>query len=59
VYYISKGLRQGIYKKHDDMEYLRQIALEEGMYNMRASGWHKVVEGSTTVDEVLEATVAE
>ena len=59
VYYISKGLRQGIYKKHDDMEYMRQIALEEGMYNMRASGWHKVVEGSTTVDEVLEATVAE
>ncbi|MFA5140294.1 MAG: ATPase, T2SS/T4P/T4SS family [Elusimicrobiota bacterium] len=59
VYYITKNLRNGIYKKHEDMEYLRQIALDEGMYNMRSSGWHKVIEGVTTVDEILEATVAE
>ena len=59
VYYISKAIRDAIYRKHDDISNLQQVALNEGMYNMRASGWRKVIDGITTVEEILDNTVTE
>jgi type IV pilus assembly protein PilB len=59
IYYITSGLRTGIYKHSDDILKLQDIAKNEGMWNMRASGWRKVLEGLTTSEEVLSVTVGE
>ncbi len=36
---------------------IRQKALEEGMINLRESGIEKVLNGVTTISEVLRSTV--
>jgi len=36
---------------------IRQKALEEGMVNLRESGIEKVLNGVTTISEVLRSTV--
>jgi len=59
IFYITKNLRRAIGKNHDDLELLSKVAQEDGMYKMRTSGWRKVVEGITTVDEIMEATVGD
>ena len=35
---------------------IRKIALEQGMRTLRASGWSRVCQGKTTVEEVLRVT---
>jgi type II secretion system protein E len=35
---------------------IKQAAAKEGMYTLREDGWHKVLTGRTTVDEVLRVT---
>jgi general secretion pathway protein E/type IV pilus assembly protein PilB len=35
---------------------IKQAAAKEGMYTLREDGWHKVLTGRTTVDEVLRIT---
>jgi general secretion pathway protein E/type IV pilus assembly protein PilB len=35
---------------------IKQTAAKEGMYTLREDGWHKVLTGRTTVDEVLRIT---
>jgi len=54
---ISQGLRDAILKSAPTEE-LRQIAQAEGMKTLRQAGLHKVMEGTTTVEEVLRVTIA-
>jgi len=58
IYYVTAALRQGIYKSKDILE-LQDIARKEGMWNMRSSGWRKVLEGVTTSEEILSVTIGE
>ena len=38
---------------------IKSKAIEEGFIPMREYGWHKVMNGDTTVEEVLAATTVE
>ena len=38
---------------------IKKAALEEGMLTLRDDGWDKVIQGRTSVDEVLRITKAE
>ena len=38
---------------------IKQKATEEGFINMRDYGWHKVLSGDTTLEEVMSATTVE
>ena len=58
VYRISEEMRNIIYKTQDLIE-LRKAAVRSGALNLRANGWHKVVRGITTVDEILSVTTAD
>ncbi|MFA6583767.1 MAG: ATPase, T2SS/T4P/T4SS family [Elusimicrobiaceae bacterium] len=58
VYLITEEMRQIIYKTQD-LPRLREAAWKAGAWNLRASGWRKVVQGVTTVEEILSATVCE
>ena len=35
---------------------LRRLALDQGMFSLRQDGWHKIVDGLTTVDEITRLT---
>ena len=59
VYFITPALREGIYKKSGDMTALKEIGAADGMWNLRASGWRKVIAGLTTAEELLSITVSE
>jgi type IV pilus assembly protein PilB len=54
---MSQGLRDAILKSAPTEE-LRQIAQAEGMKTLRQAGLNKVIEGTTTVEEVLRVTIA-
>jgi len=54
---ISDGLRDAILKAAPTAE-IREIAQAEGMKTLRQAGLHKVIEGTTTVEEVLRVTIA-
>lgn len=55
---MTQEMRTIIYKTQD-LVALKQAADRSGMLNLRASGWHKVVRGLTTVDEILAATTSD
>jgi len=38
---------------------LRSMAMEEGMVPLRQYGWTKVIDGTTTIDEVVRVTAAD
>jgi len=59
IYYITGKLRTAIYKHSDDIEAMKKIAEEEGMWDMRASAWRKVMEGITSVAEVESVTISD
>ncbi|MFI5360456.1 MAG: GspE/PulE family protein [Elusimicrobiota bacterium] len=59
VYKINAAMREIIYRYGGDIGRLRTAAEESGMWNMRASGFRKVLNGLTTVEEVMSVTVAE
>jgi type IV pilus assembly protein PilB len=59
VYRITGAMREIIYRYGGDIGRLRQAAEESGMWNMRASGFRKVLAGLTTIDEVMSVTVAD
>jgi type IV pilus assembly protein PilB len=54
---ISAELRDGILHAATTAE-LRQLAQSQGMKTLRQSGLQKVVEGTTTVDEILRVTMS-
>lgn len=58
VYRITEEMRNIIYKTQDLIE-LRKAADKSGALNLRANGWHKVIRGITTVDEILNITTAD
>jgi len=58
VYLITDEMRHIIYKNQDVLE-LRKAVKKSGAWNLRASGWRKVVTGQTTVEEVTSVTLSE
>ena len=54
---MSVELREGILKGAPTAE-LRQIAETQGMKTLRQAGLEKIIEGTTTVDEVLRVTMS-
>jgi len=59
VYKINGAMREIIYRYGGDIGRLRTAAEEAGMWTMRASGFRKVLNGLTTIDEVMSVTVSE
>ena len=59
VYKINQSMREIIYRYGGDIAKLSAAAKESGMWNMRASGFRKVLTGLTTIDEVMSVTVAD
>ena len=58
VYRMTEEMRNIIYKTQDLVE-LRKAAVKSGVLNLRANGWHKVIRGITTVEEILNVTTAD
>ena len=56
IYRIMPEMREIIYKYGGDVARLRECAFKLGMWDMRASGWRKVLMGLTTVEEVISIT---
>jgi general secretion pathway protein E len=52
---ITEPLRKLIMKKRDGGE-LKQCAIAEGMETLRQDGWRRVVQGKTTIEEVVRVT---
>jgi type IV pilus assembly protein PilB len=55
---VSQELRDMILRNAPTAE-LRQVAQSEGMKTLRQAGLLKVLDGVTTVEEVLRVTVSE
>jgi len=58
VYFNTDAMKHIIYKDAD----VQKLALEAakgGAWNLRASGWHKVLAGVTSVEDMLSVTVTE
>ena len=53
---MSRAIR-GLVFDNTNEDVIRQKALEEGMINLRESGIEKVLNGKTTISEVLRSTV--
>ena len=58
VYRMNEEMRNIIYKTQDLVE-LRKAANNSGALNLRANGWHKVIRGLTTIDEILSVTTSD
>ena len=58
VYRMNEEMRNIIYKTQDLVE-LKRAATRSGSLNLRANGWHKVIRGQTTIDEILSITTAD
>jgi general secretion pathway protein E/type IV pilus assembly protein PilB len=52
---ITEPLRKLIMQKRDGGE-LKQRAITEGMETLRQDGWRRVVQGKTTIEEVVRVT---
>ena len=59
IYRMVPEMREVIYKYGGDVARLREIAEKSGMWNLRASGWRKVLLGLTTPEEVISVTTTE
>ena len=53
---MSREIR-GLIFDNSNEDIIRQKALEEGMITLRENGIDKVLQGSTTIAEVLRSTV--
>ena len=58
LFIVSDRIRKMITQKKDASE-IRKVAIEEGMTTLKEDGARKVVEGITTVEEVLRVTQEE
>ena len=52
---INEVIQSAILEK-PRAEYIKQIAVSQGMLSLRQDGWKKVLEGTTTTTEVMNAT---
>ncbi|MCZ7555942.1 MAG: ATPase, T2SS/T4P/T4SS family [Bacteroidia bacterium] len=59
--FFSRAVRQAIFDSGEeiDEEKVRQIAISEGMLTLRASARERVKEGTTSVAEVIAATMSD
>jgi general secretion pathway protein E len=55
---ISPRLQDMIAKNHAQND-LQAVAIEEGMQYLRENGWMRVLDGVTTIEEVLRVTAEE
>ena len=58
VYFNTEEMKQIIYKDAD-VQKIAVAAAKGGAWNLRASGWRKVMAGVTSVDDMLSVTVTE
>ncbi|MFH2202111.1 MAG: GspE/PulE family protein [Elusimicrobiota bacterium] len=56
VYKINDETRNIITREHGDIGAIKECFKKRGLLTLRAAGWHKVVRGITTVDEVFMTT---
>jgi type IV pilus assembly protein PilB len=59
IYLLNREMRDIIYKYGGDLARLREAATRAGMWNIRASGFRKVLAGLTTIEEVLSVTTGD
>jgi general secretion pathway protein E len=57
VLVVSEAVRRAILERKDGKE-LEQLAVAEGMKNMKTDGLHKALGGITTIEEVTRVTFA-
>jgi type IV pilus assembly protein PilB len=57
--YFSKTIKHAIFESGEniDEDKIRDIAIEEGMLTLRASGRERIKDGDTTIEEILSITV--
>ena len=55
---VDDDIRREI-NAHSGTERIKKVAVEKGMMPLRRDGWQKVVEGRTTLAEVLKVTLEE
>ncbi|MFA6028229.1 MAG: GspE/PulE family protein [Elusimicrobiota bacterium] len=58
VYRVTPEMKEIIVAERGRISKLKEAAWRSGMWNLRASGWRKVLQGITSVDEVLTNTTA-
>jgi type IV pilus assembly protein PilB len=59
VYKLNAAMKEIIYRYGADVGKLKKAGEEAGMWTMRASGFRKVLNGLTTIDEVMSVTVSD
>ena len=52
-------MKEIIYRYGADVGKLKKAGEEAGMWTMRCSGFRKVLNGLTTIDEVMSVTVSD
>ena len=55
---MSRNLRSLVYDNANEDE-IREAALENGMTALREAGIKRVLDGTTTIEEILRSTVEE
>ncbi|HOW36422.1 MAG TPA: ATPase, T2SS/T4P/T4SS family [Candidatus Omnitrophota bacterium] len=55
---VSDAVRAAILEKRQ-AEYIKRLAMQQGMITLRQDGWRKVIEGTTTPAEVMNVTSKE
>ncbi len=58
IFFVTEEMRNVIYKTQD-ISQLKEASVRSGAWNLRASGWRKVVRGETTVEEILSVTMGD
>ncbi|MCX7641400.1 MAG: ATPase, T2SS/T4P/T4SS family [Elusimicrobiales bacterium] len=58
TYFITEEIKKMITAKPDILA-IKEVAKKQGRWDLRASGWRKVHQGITSVEEVLAMTVSE
>jgi type II secretory ATPase GspE/PulE/Tfp pilus assembly ATPase PilB-like protein len=55
---IDKNIRNNILQR-DSVDQIKESAVKKGMRTLRTAGWQKVIDGITTVEEVMRVSHAE
>jgi type II secretory ATPase GspE/PulE/Tfp pilus assembly ATPase PilB-like protein len=50
---------QDLIQQRAPLKAMRQLAVDEGMLSLRSYGWKRVIEGVTSIEEVLRVTAAD
>ena len=58
TYFITQEIKKMITETPDILK-IKEIAKKQGSWDLRASGWRKVLAGVTSVEEMLSITMVE